>query len=466
MVLRIFRHFVPVSLLLLGVSEFLVITIAWSWDLAGSALAAPNLGGVLQSPTLRLAILAGITMAIAGLYQSKALLDFRIMVVHLLVGLVFLTPIIIIGVLYWRDAFEPQDPLSFIYIKAALSWLVCILITRAGFLALVDLDVFKTRIIVLGAGHRAAHLADIVAGGYNRYFVPVGYIEIGAEPKLVAADIATIDSESPETLARIARARGAAEVVVATDDRRGLPVHQLLRCRLAGIRVIDYLDFIERETKSVDLDALSPGWLVYSDGFRCSALGRRCKRCFDILLSLCLLLGTLPLSLLTALVIKLESPGPVLYRQQRVGLGGRPFNLLKFRSMRQDAEKDSGPRWAMTKDPRVTRVGSIIRKFRIDELPQLINVLRGEMSFVGPRPERPEFVDQLAAQLPYYRERHCIKPGITGWAQVTYDYGGSIEGVRRKLAYDLYYVKNHGFFLDMIIILQTVRVVFWADGAR
>ena len=186
----------------------------------------------------------------------------------------------------------------------------------------------------------------------------------------------------------------------------------------------------------------------------------------DIASSLALLLLTLPLLLLACLLIIIESPGPVLYRQQRVGLGGRPFVLLKLRSMCTDAEKDGAPRWAKTGDPRVTRVGKFIRRARIDELPQLWNVLHGDMSFVGPRPERPAFVDDFCQQIPFYAERHCVKPGITGWAQTNYPYGASLEDARNKLSYDLYYAKNHGLFLDLIILLQTIRVILWADGSR
>jgi exopolysaccharide biosynthesis polyprenyl glycosylphosphotransferase len=218
--------------------------------------------------------------------------------------------------------------------------------------------------------------------------------------------------------------------------------------------------------KFVDLTALQPSWLIFSDGFRGCGPTKIGKRCFDVAISLALLLFTVPLLLLTWVLIVVESSGPALYRQERVGLDGRCFVLLKFRSMRVDAENDGKPRWALTNDPRVTRVGAIIRKLRIDELPQLVNVLRGDMSFVGPRPERPEFVGHFTRQIPFYAERHCVRPGITGWAQINQPYGASLEDARSKLSYDLYYVKNHGLFLDILIVLQTVRVILWADGAR
>jgi sugar transferase (PEP-CTERM system associated) len=259
---------------------------------------------------------------------------------------------------------------------------------------------------------------------------------------------------------------GVSEIVVAADDRRGLPVRELLHCKLAGIKVTDFLDFWERETRTVDLEALKPSWFFYSDGFRCGPVDEFLKRAFDIVVSSSLLALTLPLLALTACLIKLESPGPVLYRQERVGLQGRVFTILKFRSMRVDAETDGLPRWAAKRDPRVTQVGAIIRKLRIDELAQILNVLRGDMSFVGPRPERPFFVADLAKSIPYYAERHWVRPGITGWAQINFPYGASTEDARRKLTYDLYYIKNRSFFLDVVILLQTIRVIFWNQGAR
>ena len=258
----------------------------------------------------------------------------------------------------------------------------------------------------------------------------------------------------------------ASEIVIATEDRRGLPVHQLVQCRLAGITVLDYLDFYERESGRVDISALTPSWFIFSSGFRTGAVVDAVKRAFDMLLCLLMLVAVLPLMAFTALAIALDSKGPILYRQERVGLHGRSFVLLKFRSMTTDAERDGAPIWAAKRDPRVTRIGWVIRKLRIDELPQLYNVLRGDMSFVGPRPERPYFVDRLAESIPYYLERHSVKPGITGWAQVHYPYGASLEDAKQKLSYDLFYLKNRGLFLDLIVLIRTVRVVLWPDGAR
>jgi sugar transferase (PEP-CTERM system associated) len=241
----------------------------------------------------------------------------------------------------------------------------------------------------------------------------------------------------------------------------------LLRIKTTGVHVNDLSSFLERETGRVDLDSLNPSWLIFSDGFssgrRLSSAG---KRLFDVLVSALILLVSAPLILLTALAVKLESKGPAFFRQRRVGLYGQHFEMLKLRSMRQDAEVGGVAVWAQENDPRITRVGAVIRKLRIDELPQAWSVLKGEMSFVGPRPERPQFVEDLEARLPYYAERHMVKPGITGWAQINYPYGASIEDSRHKLEYDLYYAKNYSPFLDLLILLQTVRVVLFPDGAR
>jgi sugar transferase (PEP-CTERM system associated) len=256
--------------------------------------------------------------------------------------------------------------------------------------------------------------------------------------------------------------------VVAMDDRRrGFPILELLECRLAGIDVTELLSFLERETGRVRIDVLNPSWMIFGEGFRRDTLRLMSSRSLDLLASSILVLITLPLMLATWLAIKLEEgwSAPVLYRQERVGLGGRTFRLLKFRSMRTDAEAN-GAQWAAKEDARVTRVGAVIRKFRIDELPQMLNVLRGHMSFVGPRPERPEFVADLAQKIPYYIQRHCVKPGITGWAQLCYPYGSSEQDALEKLQYDLYYIKNNSLLFDLAILVQTAEVVFMGQGAR
>jgi sugar transferase (PEP-CTERM system associated) len=232
--------------------------------------------------------------------------------------------------------------------------------------------------------------------------------------------------------------------------------------------ITDYSTFWERETGKVDLDTLHPSWMIFSDGFVGGPTQAAIKRAFDILSGAIILILTLPIACLTAIAVRLESPGGVFYRQERIGLNGRPFMLLKFRSMRADAEKDGVPKWAQVNDERITRIGSFIRKVRIDEIPQVVNVLKGDMSFIGPRPERPFFVEELRQVIPYYAERHRVKPGISGWAQLNYPYGASIEDAKEKFQYDLYYIKNYSLFLDLIVLIQTVRVIVWprAHGVR
>jgi sugar transferase (PEP-CTERM system associated) len=258
------------------------------------------------------------------------------------------------------------------------------------------------------------------------------------------------------------------EIVVALTERRGgtMPLRDLLDCKVGGMKVSDMSTYFEKMLGQIRIDHLYAGWLVFGDGFQQDLYRTLAKRAFDVISALLLLVVMAPLALLTALAIALDSRGPVLYRQLRVGLDGQLFKVLKFRSMRVDAEVGGKPQWAALRDHRVTRVGAVIRRFRLDELPQILNVLKGDMSLVGPRPERPFFVEQLTGQIPYYAVRHSVKPGITGWAQVRYDYGATVEDSLEKLQYDLYYVKNHSLFLDLVIVLETIGVVLSGKGAR
>jgi sugar transferase (PEP-CTERM system associated) len=258
------------------------------------------------------------------------------------------------------------------------------------------------------------------------------------------------------------------EVIVAVRQQRGgiLPLRSLLDCRLDGVQITDLARYFERVHGQVPIESLKVSWLIYGHGFRQNAMRAAVKRCFDLVVSATLIVLTAPLLALAALLIAAEGGGPIIYRQERVGLRGRTFTVLKLRSMAQDAERDGKATWAARNDVRVTRVGRFIRRARIDELPQLLNVLKGEMSFVGPRPERPEFVAMLTEQIPFYAVRHSVKPGLTGWAQVRYSYGATVEQSIRKLEYDLYYVKNHTLLLDLVILLETVRVVLLGEGAR
>jgi len=260
----------------------------------------------------------------------------------------------------------------------------------------------------------------------------------------------------------------ADEIVVALSERRGgsMPLRELLDCKLQGIRVLDLASHFEQTLGQIRLDSLYAGWLIFGDGFRQGSLRTVVKRVFDIICASILIILALPMMAIAAIAIVVENGFPILYRQERVGLNGRLFNVIKFRSMRRDAEKDGKPVWATKQDDRVTRVGKIIRKLRIDELPQLFSVLKGDMSLVGPRPERPFFVDQLTKEIPFYAVRHSVKPGVTGWAQVRYHYGATVEDSAEKLQYDLYYVKNHSLFLDILVLFDTIGVVLTGKGAQ
>jgi sugar transferase (PEP-CTERM system associated) len=319
---------------------------------------------------------------------------------------------------------------------------------------------------VYGAGNNAARVMQLRRRADQRGFKVIGFIPARTEERVVPQD-RMFSQDKPVSV--LAAELEIDEIVVAMDDRRQqFPLKELLDCRLNGIEVVELASFLERETGKVYLDILIPSWMIFGTGFRRDVIRRFSERGFDVLASLVLLIAALPVMLLTILAIKLEDglKAPILYGQPRVGYAGRVFRVLKFRSMRTDAEKDGKARWATANDDRVTRVGRFIRKVRIDEIPQLFNVLSGRMSFVGPRPERPEFVRQLADSIPYYEVRHAVKPGITGWAQLCYPYGASEQDATEKLQYDLYYVKNHSLVFDILILLQTVEVILLGKGAR
>jgi sugar transferase (PEP-CTERM system associated) len=347
---------------------------------------------------------------------------------------------------------------------AAIGGLCGVTVSRAVFSQIVDEEVFKRRVLVYGAGQAASAIAGLRRRADRRGFHLAGFVPAHPQDRAVTHDRIVAPGKS---LVQLCRELEVTEVVVAMDDRRnGFPIAELLQCRLAGIDITELLTFLERETGRVRIDVLNPSWIIFGEGFRRDPLRRITSRTLDLSACFIVLGVTWPLMLLTALAIKFEDGwrAPVLYRQRRVGLGGQPFMLNKFRSMRIDAESDGRPRWAQKGDPRVTRVGSLIRKTRIDELPQLLNVLRGQMSIIGPRPERPEFVSQLAERIPYYIERHCVKPGVTGWAQLCYPYGSSERDALEKLQYDLYYVKNNTLLFDLAILVQTVEVVLMGKG--
>ena len=325
--------------------------------------------------------------------------------------------------------------------------------------------IVTVRLLIFGAGKEAASVAESLSKEDPTVRV-VGFYPGQLKEEIAVPESLLISQE--RSLVDTVNALNVNEIVVALGDRRGgvMPLRELLDCRLAGVLVLDLSSHYESKLGQIRLDALRAGWLIFGGGFRQCAARTIIKSIFDYISALILIIMFSPLMLITALLIVLEDGFPVFYRQERVGLNGRLFNVIKFRSMRRDAESDGKPRWATANDDRVTRVGRIIRKLRIDELPQLFCVLNGDMSMVGPRPERAYFVDQLTKEIPFYAVRHSVKPGVTGWAQVRYQYGASVEDAAQKLQYDLYYVKNHTLMLDLVVLFETVGVVVGVKGAK
>ncbi|MBC7405829.1 MAG: TIGR03013 family PEP-CTERM/XrtA system glycosyltransferase [Cytophaga sp.] len=342
----------------------------------------------------------------------------------------------------------------------------CILLVRLLVFKSSESGLLRSRIIFLGSGAMAQECHELAISniGHHDYDV-IGFVPVEHEERKVLAKYVL---PADQSMSSLATKHNADEIVVAVQNRRGgqFPIQDLLDCKLRGVKVIDAAAFFEREACQLRVETLQPGWLVFGDGFNQGFIRRLGKRVFDMSVSAIITILTLPIMLLTTILIFLEDRGPIFYQQERVGKNGRTYMVLKFRSMGINAEKVGMPQWASTNDPRTTRIGRIIRKLRIDELPQIINVLKGEMSFVGPRPERPYFVDQLCRDVPFYNMRHSVKPGITGMAQVRYAYGASVEDSKQKLQYDLYYVKNNSLFLDIMILLETIQVVLLGKGAR
>ena len=461
--IRLFKHYIPHGVLLLGLVDFVLLIIsadiAWTLRASQIGMAPGTLFGRIL-PLTGYAITTQSAMIAVGVYGAEALRSMRFACARLLVAIslsilaLALIEFVIPGDTYWRSTLLFSMGLS-----------IAMLITNRLLVGtLLGTQAFRRRVLVLGAGARALRLQKL-ADRPGSAFVIAGYIGMSDSANRVIPE--AIDRSAIHDLARYVANLGVAEVVLALEERRNsLPLKDLLRVKTAGVHVNDFSSFMERETGRVDLDTLNPSWLIFSDGFSSSrAISSVFKRLFDITASCLLLLLTFPIIAVFAIAVKLDSKGPAFFRQQRVGLYGEKFVLLKLRSMGTDAEKD-GAKWADKDDVRITRVGSLIRKVRIDELPQVWTVLKGQMSFVGPRPEVPSIVDDLDEQLPYYAERHMVKPGITGWAQINYPYGASVEDARAKLEYDLYYAKNYTPFLDLLILLQTLRVILWPEGAR
>ncbi|BES71703.1 TIGR03013 family PEP-CTERM/XrtA system glycosyltransferase [Marinobacter nanhaiticus D15-8W] len=466
---RLFRHYIHIPFIILGLVDFIVLACAFA--LAVFFRFFGNLNFFVDSLNFvapSALVFAGfnlLVMMALGVHQSRVDEGLSGMMLRTIMALILSIPLSLTAFLIATDWLWYLGGDGVITAASVFGFFL-LGIFRTVFFTIVGGDAFKRDILVLGAGFRAKQLLEDLRTPFNRKgFNLVGFVPLPHEPVEVPAQHLI---NLPESLHRYILDKPVREIVVAVDDRRkGLPMEDLLECKMEGVNIVDGAAFYERESRKVALEMITHGWLVFSDGFTVSTVSGLGKRALDILTSAILLLAASPLMLLTVLAIKLEDglAAPVLYSQERVGLNGHVFKVHKFRSMRPDAEK-GGAVWAQKNDTRVTRVGEFIRKVRIDELPQIFNVLNGTMAFVGPRPERPMFVEQLAEKIPFYNERHRVKPGITGWAQLCFAYADNEEDSREKLRYDLYYIKNQSLLLDLLIIIQTVEVVLFKKGSR
>ncbi|MFV2055971.1 MAG: TIGR03013 family XrtA/PEP-CTERM system glycosyltransferase [Thiohalomonadales bacterium] len=467
---RVFKQYIPVSFVILAIVEFMVfatsvyvgVAIRFADSANNFSIEFPESLGNIYPKAIIFAFVMFLSLGAMGLYQRRYRHGISGMVLRLVSAMA--AGAIAITLVYYTfpDLFLGRGAMGYTF----LSGFIVILLIRLIFLKTVDQELLKRRILVLGAGELACQINQQLRRRTDqRGFHIVGYVHVRGEHDAVDESL-ILRPDQP--LLSMASTMQVDEVVVAVGDRRrkAFPVHELLDCKLSGIDVIDLQGFFERELGKLKLDILNPSWMIFSDGFNQGDINDAYKRGFDILLSLVLLFVTWPFMLVVAAAIWLDDRHAVIYKQVRVGQHWQLFNVYKFRSMRIDAEAQGAPQWAKKEDNRVTAIGKFIRKVRLDELPQIVNVLKGEMSFVGPRPERPEFVTQLSEQIPYYAERHRVKPGITGWAQVCYPYGASEKDSLEKLQYDLYYIKNYTFFLDLVVILQTAHEILWGRGGR
>jgi sugar transferase (PEP-CTERM system associated) len=462
---KILNQHIPTPTVLLVLSETIMVMLS---VYAGAAIRFFGNWAQLEqdmAPVLPKALIFGffviVGLAATGLYQAHyQRLSPESIVARIVAGLglaalglalvYFIFPVLALGRIAW-------------VLSLTCAFILIALVRALAKRFLTD-DTFRRRTPIYGAGEMASSLLKLRRRSDQQGFKIIAFVPAGGDRRVI--DDERVLKEQIDIPAFV-RGEQIDEIVIAMDDRRrGFPIRELLECKFAGVDVIDLLGFLERESGRVNVELMNPSWLVFSDGFTRKASRQVSSRILDIVASIALLFVSLPIMLLVAILILLEDGRPILYRQVRVGLLDSKFELLKFRSMSVGAESDGEARWAQPGDDRVTRVGSWIRKFRFDELPQIFNILRGDMSLVGPRPERPEFVSQLTETIPYYQERYCVKPGLTGWAQLRYPYGASERDSLEKLCFDLYYVKNQSFLLDLVILLQTAEVIIWRKGAR
>ncbi|MGD2081600.1 MAG: TIGR03013 family PEP-CTERM/XrtA system glycosyltransferase [Chromatiales bacterium] len=464
--IRLFGHYVSKLYVVLGILELGLFYVAL---LIGFQLGYPGAGLADIPPDLPLFAAAGLFAVILssavvamGLYQRTTPEGSAGLILRLGISLILASMALSLLFYAFQDLFLGRKVVG----SALLISFFGVLLLRGAYFRAFGTDSQKHRLLVLGTGQCARQIQMLETP--EARFRVVSFVSLGGDSSAVPED-RHVRLDEGGRLLDLAVASDVDEVVVAVDERRGrLPLDELLDCKMNGFPVIDLLTFFEKEACRVNTDLLNPSWIFHSNGFFVGAFAEQWKRALDLLAAVVLLIPGSLLMLVVAAASTIESRGrhPVFFHQTRVGRHGKPFTLHKFRSMGPDAESDGVARWATPGDDRVTPLGRFIRKTRLDELPQLLNVLRGEMSLVGPRPERPEFVGELEKKIPYYAERHRVKPGITGWAQLQYQYGANAEDAKQKLQYDLYYVKNASPFLDLLILLGTVEVILLGKGAR
>jgi len=465
MPIRIFKHYIHLPILLLAVFEFggflLSLYTASYLRLEESLASYETTFGPISFRAIIYTLIMSAAMASMGLYQTRQRAGFTGMLARILVSFA-IGSIILALVFYIFPGLHLGRGVLALSLLIALVWVG---VVRLLFSRVVDQDIFKRRILVYGTGQRALSLTRLRRRADQRGFRIVGYVK--APNGSIDIEPSKIVDLGDYSLIEFARTNEVDEIVIAMDDwRRRFPLEELMMCRLSGIEVIDLIAFLERETRRVNVNVMNPSYIIFSESFGRTPLRMATSLTIDVFVSIILFILASPIMLLTAIAILLEDGRPVLYKQARVGLAGKHFMLLKFRSMEVDAEGAGSEQYAQKGDKRKTRVGTFIRDHRIDELPQILNVLLGDMSLVGPRPERPKLVEQYVQSIPFYRERHCVKPGITGWAQLCYPYGDSEKDALEKLQYDLFYVKNHNLIFDLMILLQTVEVVLLRMGSR
>lgn len=466
MLLKISNHFVSAAVAaLLVVESLILISSAYlAVQLRFPQTADPLTGelGNFFFSAMVFATVMILSMSALGMYQISFVEGVRATVSRLVPSAILGFALITLIFYLFPNIYVGRGIVGYMFLLA----IPAITITRFIFFETSKRKLFQSRVMFLGSGALARECAMLAEDPEVKHkYNIVGYVPVANEICCISDEKLLISEGS---LMDMVTRYDINEIIVTIEDRRGgaLPIRDLLDCKASGVKIVDSAAFFEREYCQIRVDSLQPSWLVFGNGFDQGYFRMACKTGFDVLASLLILISTLPVLLITALFIFLEDRGPIFYRQERVGKEGRLFMVLKFRSMSTDAERAGTPQWAATNDPRTTKVGRIIRVLRIDELPQIINVLIGDMSFVGPRPERPYFVEKLCQEVPYYNFRHSIKPGITGMAQVRYQYGASVEDALQKLQYDLYYVKNSSFFLDILIFIDTVQVVILGKGSR